>query len=98
MNRRKLLRFFATGGAAGILPLGAQRALAQSSAIRIGFPVPLTGPFSWYGTAWTVFLKGFRLVNPARTKAAKQDAAWPSSILQKSCGAHRPLFTRTAAK
>lgn len=44
MNRRKLLQLAAVGGA-GVLPLSARRALAQSDAIRIGFPVPLTGPF-----------------------------------------------------
>ena len=45
-NRRQLLQLGAAGAALGTAPFLFNIARAQTSAIRIGFPVPLTGPYS----------------------------------------------------
>ncbi len=45
-SRRQLLQFGAAGAAAGTVPFLFNIAHAQTSNIKIGFPVPLTGAFS----------------------------------------------------
>lgn len=51
LDRRTVLKTAAAGAAmAAAGPLGFNIARAQSETIRIGFPVPLTGPFSWEAT------------------------------------------------
>lgn len=51
LDRRTVLKTAAAGAAmAAAGPLRFTIARAQSETIRIGFPVPLTGPFSWEAT------------------------------------------------
>jgi branched-chain amino acid transport system substrate-binding protein len=45
LSRRTLFRYGAAAALAYGLPVSRERALAQSSSIKVGFPVPLTGPY-----------------------------------------------------
>ena len=46
LTRRRLLGTAAAGGAAAVLPFSFNIARAQEGLIKIGFPVPLSGPYS----------------------------------------------------
>jgi branched-chain amino acid transport system substrate-binding protein len=46
ITRRRLLGTAAAGSAAAALPFSFTIARAQEGPIRIGFPVPLSGPYS----------------------------------------------------